>query len=487
MKLLVILLATLTSIFFISGCDQLQENDLKENGKVRFSFSPSASGSLKKSAADSTQISGILITLTDTKGKILSEKQFVSVIKFGSGYVSEPIELASGAYLVTEFFVENSNNEIVYATPVKDSHLAHLVTTPLPATLSVEPDIISNLSLEVLEVNNSAPSEFGYASFHFNVVRYSTIQVGVFVFDSTSGSFVLTNAEIAALSGETVLGSVESAYKTAVLRVKIDPSLEKISIRVRKLGFEDFVSELSKNDFNKYSVKPLTVILKGQITTGSGNYLILDLPFDQSVSNSSSIPLQISVFGDPVFTTGKHGTAIKLDGIDDYIEIKNNPELNPKSITLTVWVNVHTSFYGIGNNTIIDKPYSEHNDPYYQYHLGISGDEYGSGSGYSTFGFSICGNEYGIPLGTSNGFWQTGKWYMVTATFDDQTKRSCLYVDGKLIVSQIKNISVKDMGQNLFIGRFGNLTYAFTPIILDDLRIYNYALSSQEIATLANQ
>ena len=42
----------------------------------------------------------------------------------------------------------------------------------------------------------------------------------------------------------------------------------------------------------------------------------------------------------PVWTTGFEGSAVSLDGADDYIEIGNAPALNPaNALTLSLWVN----------------------------------------------------------------------------------------------------------------------------------------------------
>ena len=34
---------------------------------------------------------------------------------------------------------------------------------------------------------------------------------------------------------------------------------------------------------------------------------------------------------------------------------------------------METAFDGLGNDALIDKPFTSHVDPFYQYHLGLSG------------------------------------------------------------------------------------------------------------------
>ena len=44
------------------------------------------------------------------------------------------------------------------------------------------------------------------------------------------------------------------------------------------------------------------------------------------------------LLGNPKWVAGKFGSAIEFDGVDDCIEIANSDSLNPKEITITLWV-----------------------------------------------------------------------------------------------------------------------------------------------------
>jgi len=77
----------------------------------------------------------------------------------------------------------------------------------------------------------------------------------------------------------------------------------------------------------------------------------------------------------------------------------------------------------------------------------------------------------------------TGKWHLVTATYDGATEK--LYIDGVLDASQAASGAIGNGGQDLHIGYesagFGGAAFSGA---MDDLRIYNRALNATEIQQL---
>ena len=78
-------------------------------------------------------------------------------------------------------------------------------------------------------------------------------------------------------------------------------------------------------------------------------------------------------------------------------------------------------------------------------------------------------------------------WHHFAATFDDDNNSFRLYVDGKLVASATNSNSISYAGHasNTVIGRHGNSSTSndFTGTI-DDVRVYNYAISATEVAQL---
>jgi hypothetical protein len=166
-----------------------------------------------------------------------------------------------------------------------------------------------------------------------------------------------------------------------------------------------------------------------------------------------------------------------FNGNGDYIKINNDPMLNPSnSITISLWFRP-VDFYGIGNNALVVKPFTSHDPPYYQYIMGISGSK---GSNY-TFGFSLNVNGEFKIIGTETNAWKEGNWYHIVGMYDGKALK--LYVNGILENTLVAEGSMSIYNTDLFIARQPNLDVT-TPGTIDDLRIYNRALSEEEIAKL---
>src|SRR5438876_621444 len=110
------------------------------------------------------------------------------------------------------------------------------------------------------------------------------------------------------------------------------------------------------------------------------------------------------IYGGVTFTNGEVEKAFLLNGTDGYIEVPNAPALNPRdAITVEAWYSP-ISFAGNGNNAIVDKGYTSHSSPYYQYHLGVTGDQLG----YATFQFSVAAGGNFLEATTPRNAWIPG-------------------------------------------------------------------------------
>jgi len=161
--------------------------------------------------------------------------------------------------------------------------------------------------------------------------------------------------------------------------------------------------------------------------------------------------------GDPCYAPGMHGQAISLDGSGDYVDCGNDSSFDINdSITLSAWIK------GTFNNNwdgIITKGYD------WQLTKGM-GDE-------AVF---FCLGP-GSIIGSTN--INDDQWHHVVGVCDGS--RLSLYVDGKLDGFTQTSGSLRVSGSNVYIG--GGVSTSFNGLI-DDVRIYNRALSVEEIRTL---
>lgn len=170
--------------------------------------------------------------------------------------------------------------------------------------------------------------------------------------------------------------------------------------------------------------------------------------------------------------------ALYFDGSSDYIFVSNKPDLNPVlGITVAAWVKPR-NYIGAGNDPIVDKPYYSHTSPFYQYHLAICGN-YGIYP-YS-FGFNLSLNNQYMGVSSQPIRWSGDQWYLVVGTYDGVKMR--IFVNGQPGDSLLYPGKIDSFNTDLFIARYGN-TGVGTPVIIDDIKIYNRGLTYEEIVKL---
>lgn len=180
--------------------------------------------------------------------------------------------------------------------------------------------------------------------------------------------------------------------------------------------------------------------------------------------------------GSATYVPGKLGSAISLDGLDDYIAAGTGPISGNTTRTVSAWVNTTT--------TSLDTVLSWG----------------GTGNG-GKFDFDVAGNatiagtlEVGVGGGRTTGSGaavNNGAWRMVTAvlpTGGTTIADLALYVDGGFQYTgsgtQVVNTGVNSIGI-LQIGRFANNTNAQDFLgLIDDVAIWNEGLSGDELTGL---
>ena len=167
-------------------------------------------------------------------------------------------------------------------------------------------------------------------------------------------------------------------------------------------------------------------------------------------------------------TEGKIGGALKFTGPYNYVLVQDSPELNPtREITLAAWINPSWT----GNNRILQKS-TEGTDTQYRLTKGGGGNNMRFHIPPAS-NFDVTGN---IP--------PAGEWTHLAATYDGSMIR--VYYDAVVVgeVAWSGEMNVTD--GPLFIGNKWSKAPAGDEFngIMDDVRIYNRALSQSEIQKL---
>jgi hypothetical protein len=169
---------------------------------------------------------------------------------------------------------------------------------------------------------------------------------------------------------------------------------------------------------------------------------------------------------------------LAFNGVGSAVAL-NAPNLNPANITVEAWF-MAPSYYGVGNDPLVDKAYTSHSEPYYQYHLSIVGDQYFPYPGTIGFSVSVGGSQYAV---NAVGY-TVGQWCYAAGTYDGETVS--LYINGDLAASStIPSGPMDAFDTELYLAAFRNYPFA-TPVTLDEVRIWGYARSQAELQAAMN-
>ncbi len=179
------------------------------------------------------------------------------------------------------------------------------------------------------------------------------------------------------------------------------------------------------------------------------------------------------VMNNPQWVDGKIGGGLKFDGEDDYVELPIGSLISElERATIMVWMDFSNEggawqrIFDFGTDTtnyICLLPRMEANGPL---HIGIA-----AGQGERT------------ELDAQTGTLPTG-WHHVAVVLEPGNMH--LYLDGKVVASTEGWYVLKDLGvtTNNWLGRSQYLSDAYFNGSLDDLRIYNRALTGAQIGEI---
>lgn len=171
-RLVFFTLISLSVIGFIS-CEQKTGSD-NVKGTAEFSLNLQGVNNQAKSAfsSDSGFVSyQLMVSAEDLNGNPVLTDELIPVYMFGTGFMSEKIEIESGEFLLTKFLVINPAGEVVFAAPLEGSPLAYLVNDPLPLNFRIYPGEVTRIVPEVLAAGDHNPGDFGYASFGIQIIK----------------------------------------------------------------------------------------------------------------------------------------------------------------------------------------------------------------------------------------------------------------------------------------------------------------------------
>ncbi len=206
----------------------------------------------------------------------------------------------------------------------------------------------------------------------------------------------------------------------------------------------------------------VTSLILPSVAESADPSLVAWYRFDGDAFDSSGNDLHGTEMGDPTYEAGVFGQAISLDGDGDYVDCGLAPEFDITDfITFTYWIKVVE--FDKSWNTVL----SRGDDSWRSSRAGENNFMEAAVSG-------TAGNwTYGVtPV-------DDGQWHHVGWVYDGTM--NYLYVDGEVDATEENSGQITVSSYPLYIGDNSSATGRFWTGLIDDVLIFNRALSQEEV------
>jgi hypothetical protein len=148
-------------VLFFQSCTE--QSVQLEKQKVQFTLTPVGASSGRAGDIDLPENTHAIVSVASSNGVSILSAHEISVRKNGDVYVTDPIELTLGGYVITDFMIVDDSEDL-YVTPKKGAELTTTISDALPYNFSVAETNTSTVNMRVVDVRNQDLQKFGYAS-----------------------------------------------------------------------------------------------------------------------------------------------------------------------------------------------------------------------------------------------------------------------------------------------------------------------------------
>jgi len=187
-----------------------------------------------------------------------------------------------------------------------------------------------------------------------------------------------------------------------------------------------------------------------------------DIAYDSSGNNNNG------TINGAEWDAGKYGNALLFNAQDNYVEIPTSESLEiTPNVTIAAWIN----WIDAGDTWLAIMANGQQNGPWENYGLFVNRT-----GRYLYFTLSLDGGH--VTNSAPNNVIEPDEWLHACATWDGSTAR--IYVNGEMVFEQAQTGELVPPGLPLRIGHRNGSAHYFSGII-DEVRIYNHALTEIEI------
>ena len=467
---------------------QKQDEGVPVEQQVQFSFHYTAPSDLAgRTEDDLAEAAFVVVTVNDAAHQPVQTGKKLSLINVNGKFVSEPLSLLPGNYLLSDFVVLNQWGAVLFASPHKHSGMANLVVAPLDFSLPVGKGKVFEFVPEVLSVGDHRAEDFGYATFNFPHVKTFNFHIAVSVCDTVEDKCTEAMVSIFSKSHGLLL---QRSIHAEITRLTLPDYEDNFTIRVEKKGYSTYQESFSATELKQY----LKGTEKGplHVTLCKGHLVFWNtLGSDTEVLNSRVGPdLSFYTGGDGLNSPANHeyapakkgngitiapGTYFVGQRLHNVVMTDPGTVINPERGAIVCYFRQNQSPVAYSNN-----PYRIFDGPYgLDCGLGfVSYDYIGDGLSDALWFELTLGGTTAIISSTNFNVYN-GQWLRVAAVWDragingtNETMR--IYINGE------KAAAGQDTGWGTLFGAQadiagGNDQNIAGKFYVDELKIYDYA------------
>lgn len=265
--------------------------------------------------AETDDPSAIILSLESESGEIVLEEELIQITKFADDFLLDPILLEIGNYQLKKFFVLNSSNEVIFATPLEGSVLESFVDNPLPLAFSISADEVTDLGVEVIATNSIDPEDLGYTSISFAVVP--TIDILVSVLTQDGSNYQLAESQLTVFADGDSLFTQSLGDSINIVKLRTDFDSYQFLATLTNGATRD--TTISSSKIITHRTVPLDILIPSGVSSGVYTLINDKIAKLDGATGNASTALSITNFP----SEHKHSALTYNSSTGDFFLIQN--------------------------------------------------------------------------------------------------------------------------------------------------------------------